>query len=240
MRVFVLFLILIHVESFSINNVEECNVLSKEPDACYTACCLAFSSHLFYAYIDRMSEHHDKLIHNRVDYPEAISFSASFIAGISPESQFGVMPKIRGTYGIFSSEFSFFQLSDYGNYGNGIQQKISWQVLQINSYPAKNVNFKYGGGMQLYNAGEDLLTELAASLELKFLDQKVGIVIEGKYASDYSKSETNNSEISLFTKINLAKSNHVRSNLLIGASYNHFMNNREAVGLHFGLNLTVL
>lgn len=208
-----------------------------ETDGCAAACATILFSEAIYFIIDVMADHHEYLLDNLDTYPEAVSFEGMFLAAGGTDSRLSVLPRIRGTAGVFSTDFRFNQGSSFGN--SSTDQFFEWQIIEFNTYPVEKVNFRFGTGILYDLVGNSTYNEHHLSLETKFFENKMSFLFEGRYSADYAKLVDVYSEITLSAKVKAINYSHLRGYFIIGGIYQNFYSVKDISGLQVGLQFTI-
>ena len=208
-----------------------------ETDGCAAACVTIFFSEAAYFFIDVMADHHEYLLDNLDTYPEALSLEGMLIGAGGDGNRLSVLPRIRATAGIFSTELRFNQ----GSYvdSSATDQFLEWQIIEFNTFPAERVNFRFGTGILFDMINNYSYNEHFLSLETKFFDSKMSFVFEGRYAADYANLVDVYTEISLSAKIKAINYSHLKGYFTIGGMYQNFYNTKDISGLQVGFQFLV-
>lgn len=210
---------------------------SPEADGCAAACITIIFSEAAYFIVDALADHHEYLLDNLDTYPEALSFEAMFLVSGGTENRLSVLPRIRGTAGIFSTDLRFNQGSTFNK--SSTDQFLEWQIIEFNTFPAKKINLRFGTGL-LYNLIDNsAYNEHLLSVETNFFENKVSFLFEGRYAPDYGNLIDIYSEISLNTKIKAIDYKHLKGYITIGGMYQNYYSTKDISGLQVGFQFLV-
>lgn len=210
---------------------------APETDGCAAACVTILFSEAAYFIIDLMADHHEYLLDNLDTYPEAVSFEGMFLAAGGTDNRLSVLPRIRGTAGVFSTDFRFNQGSSFGS--SSTDQFFEWQILEFNTYPAEKVNLRFGTGILFNLMDNSSYNEHHASLETKFFEDKMSFLFEGRYAADYANLLDIYSEITLSAKIKAINYSHLNGYLVLGGIYQNYYNTKDISGIQVGLQFSI-
>ena len=219
------------------NKINDIVVGTPETDGCAAACITIVFSEAAYFLIDVMADHHEYLLDNLETYPEALSFEAMFLAAGGTDNRLSVLPRIRGTAGIFSTELRFNQGSSFST--SSTDQFLEWQIIEFNTFPAEKVNLRFGTGLLFDLMGNSAYNEHLLSVETKFFDNKMSFLFEGRYAADYANLIDIYSEISLSAKIKAINYKHLNGYFIIGGMYQNYYNLKDISGLQVGFQFLV-
>ncbi|RAW01225.1 hypothetical protein [Pseudochryseolinea flava] len=120
-----------------------------------------------------------EVLKKRVENENLVSLECYVQSGIQPSSYYIVQPRIRGNWGVFSTDFRFNYLIEEGVDGVEYLRTDDWQILQLNVITANNVTFRVGGGIIHEDfSGGNTYQEWTAGLQLQSDHRKLGGVIE--------------------------------------------------------------
>ncbi len=121
------------------------------------------------------------MLDRREDEPWIVSLDGHLTAGVDPsQGTIGFSPTIRGTWGLFSTQFRTNRIFD----GTGTLQTLDWQIVQFNILSQKYVGFRYGLGIS-HEMTENLTHfEQYLGLQLHFNDRMMNPEVNFRWSDD--------------------------------------------------------
>jgi hypothetical protein len=118
-------------------------------------------------------------LERRSEVPGMISVDAIFQGAINPSSYYVLHPRIRGNWGLFSTDFRFNYLVEETIGEIEHIRTNDWQILELNLVTTRDALFRVGGGiMQEAFSGGKAYGEWSAALELHPGTWRVGCLAE--------------------------------------------------------------
>lgn len=170
-----------------------------------------------------MIEHHEYQMNNRDINPMAASIDV--MPHFSYSSQDGLvnyLPRIRGTWGVLSTDFRFNYLTETADFSAETYRCMEWQVLQLSFSAAEVFNFRIGTGIMYENYTENVYNEHSVAMEARFSQQKVLTTLEGRGTWDYETGNTVFLEANGRIAIRFININHVFGYLHAGYTYQSY------------------
>lgn len=87
--------------------------------------------------------------------PTIFSLDLMMQGAIQPSTYYVLQPRIRGTWGLFSTDFRFNYLIEESIEGTKHIRTDDWQILQLNIFNTKNFTGRFGGGILHENYSGD-------------------------------------------------------------------------------------
>ncbi|HEU5292271.1 MAG TPA: hypothetical protein VFU05_16600, partial [Cyclobacteriaceae bacterium] len=127
-----------------------------------------------------------KLQSYRERYPSMVSLDVMMQGGIKPSSYYLLWPRVRGNWGLFSTDFRMNYLIEEGVEGYTHIRTNDWQVLQLNLVTSKFFTFKAGAGymQEAFNTKESFY-ESAFLMFVHAPDQSKVLGFEYRFAKDF-------------------------------------------------------
>lgn len=115
--------------------------------------------------------------------PTVISFDVMLQGAIQPSTYYILQPRVRGNWGLFSTDFRFNYLVEETLEGTKELRTDDWQILQMNVLTTKNVIARIGGGIlhEAYSGGKTF-SEWTAGLHVQSNNQKLGGMVEYRWS----------------------------------------------------------
>ena len=105
---------------------------------------------------------------------------------IQPSQYYLFNPRIRGNWGLFSTDFRINYLIQETTSGTSDLSSLDWQILQLNILTTRNVIGRVGGGFMQENfGGRKSFFESSFGLFVQSNSKKIGASIEYRVAQDY-------------------------------------------------------
>ncbi len=226
------------------DNNNHSEVGSACAEACIRACAEVFVSVLF----DAAAAHHRYQMDKRSEDPTVLSleFMPHFCKSVdSKYDNYNILPRIRGRWGIWSTEASFNQLVETGDLNNF--RTFSWQIMQLNFEAVPVFNFRIGSGLYWENNSstdpntkkKNMFNEHSMAIEIKLNDLKSVITLEGRTTWDYNTKHNVYHAISLFDSFRLIKSDHVFVYAVGGIDYQNYYAQVDWFSVRAGLTFNI-
>lgn len=115
--------------------------------------------------------------------PTVISFDVMLQGAIQPSSYYILHPRIRGNWGLFSTDFRFNYLIEEEFKGVKHIRTNEWQILQMNVITTRHVIARIGGGIlnESFSGGKTF-GEGTLGLHLQTTNQQLGGMIEYRWS----------------------------------------------------------
>lgn len=184
---------------------------------------------IFFYSIDGIAQWQRHTLLRRDSIPSLVSFEAGFQAAIQPSSYYIVNPRVRGNWGLFSSDLRINYLIEEAAEGPIHLRTIDWQIIQLNVITTKDVILRLGAGIMNEAYGDyNSHTELTAAFQILPGDWKVGGGLEYR-AADVRK------EISGALLYDLGSSGKWHWSASFGAVFQRYYSSVNVWGLQAGI-----
>ncbi len=193
-------------------------------DACFSSCAMACFDVFFSVAGELLMDHHRDLMKNRDVDPTVLSIDFMPHIAYSPDDDYiNLLPRIRGTWGIFSTDFRFNYLAEFDNAAADIYNTWEWQILQLNLVAAEVFNFRIGTGLLSENYKENLVyNEHSIGFEFRSQDQNLLTSLEGRTTWDYETGSHVFTEGNLRFSYRFININHVFGYVIVGGIYQRY------------------
>jgi hypothetical protein len=179
-----------------------------------------------------------KLQDDRARYPSMVSLDIMVQGAIKPSSYYMLWPRIRGNWGIFSSDFRINYLIEEDIEGFKHIRTNDWQVLQINLVTSRFFTFRLGTGfMQEAFGARREFSESAFMLFIHAPDQSKNIGFEYRFAKDWETGANPRREFSIQYQHEIFRTGILHGYATAGGVYQKYYNTIEVWGIQAGLML---
>jgi hypothetical protein len=122
-------------------------------------------------------------LQKREEIPHIISLDVLLQTAVQPASYYIVNPRIRGNWGLFSTDFRVNYLIEEGIDGIKHIRTDDWQILQLNMVTTRNVIFRFGGGFLHEDfSGGKTFQEWTAGFHINSNDHRLGGMTEYRWS----------------------------------------------------------
>jgi len=138
------------------------------------------------------------VLQKRPEIPTLVGLDFMIHGAVQPSSYYVVNPRVRGTWGILSSDFRTNYLVEESIDGNKDLTSYDWQIIQLNFINTKNVIVRTGAGfMKEGFGGHESFFEWSLSTNLMFNENKWGGFAEFRSAPDFETGDVPRREVSV-------------------------------------------
>lgn len=176
-----------------------------------------------------------KLQDDRERYPSMVSLDVMFQGAIKPSSYYILWPRVRGNWGLFSTDFRMNYLIEEGIDGYKHIRTNDWQVLQLNLITSKFFTFRLGTGfMQEAFNNNRLFSETAFIMNVHAPDQSKLIGFEYRFAKDWDTGVNPRNEFSIQYQHELFNKGKLHGYASAGAVFQRYYNSINIWGIEAG------
>jgi hypothetical protein len=155
---------------------------------------------------------------------------------IQPSRYYLYNPRIRGNWGLFSTDFRINYLLQEKGIGTDDLSSIDWQILQLNIVTTRNVIGRIGGGFMKENfGGRESFFESTYGVFVQSNDKKIGGSIEYRLAQDFETGLVPRRELSAQFEKRLFSSGYWNTYLTLGGVYQRYYESISVWGVQAGL-----
>lgn len=219
------------------------NPESKGGDGCMSdACGLAcnsgcFSSILQYSIIGLIKLQGIQL-EKKAEIPQVISFDFMTHFGYAEPSSSLLLPRIRGNWGLFSSDLRFSNLVEYSNGSTDFYNTLDWQALLLNIVITKPVTARIGTGIMREYYSATTFIEHSVGADVNWKDSQYLASLEARIAKDYSTGATPRSEVNMRFNYRIIKGTHINGYAMCGGIYQNYYASVDVWTIQTGLTLS--
>lgn len=177
-----------------------------------------------------------KLRDDRSRYPSMVSLDVMLQGGVKPSSYYLLWPRVRGNWGLFSTDFRMNYLIEDDVDGYKHIRTNDWQIIQINLITSRFITLRAGTGvMQETFGGEQTFSESAFMLGVHAPDQTKAIGFEYRFSKDWETGANPRREFSVQYQHQVFSAGALHGNLSVGAVYQKYYNSIEVWAVQAGL-----
>jgi hypothetical protein len=159
---------------------------------------------------------------------------------IQPSRYYLSNPRIRGTWGLFSTDFRINYLLEEKATGTEDLTSIDWQILQLNLVTTRHVIGRIGGGLMKENfGGRESFFESTYGIFVQSTDKKIGGMIEYRLAQDFSTGLLPRRELAAQFEYRLSNAGYFNTYLTLGCVYQQYYESISVWGLQAGIALRI-
>lgn len=181
-----------------------------------------------------------KLRSDRERYPGMVSLDLMFQGAVKPSGYYILWPRIRGNWGIFSTDFRMNYLIEEDTEGYKHIRTNDWQVLQLNLVTSRFVTLRFGTGfMQEAFNTKEMFSESAILLGIHAPDQTKSINFEYRFALDFDSDANPRDEFGVYYQHQLFSSGKLHGYVSVGGVYQNYYHSIEVWGFQGGFVLRI-
>lgn len=172
--------------------------------------------------------------------PYVVSLDVVVQAAIQPSRYYLVNPRVRGNWGLFSTDFRFNYLLEESLTGNQDLGTFDWQILQLNFVNTRHVIARVGGGMLHENfGGRGTFFESTYGVFAQSANKKSGGTLEYRLAQDFTTSRVPRREVNASFERRIFSHGYWNGYLMIGGVWQRYYERTDVWGIQAGLALRV-
>jgi hypothetical protein len=177
-----------------------------------------------------------KLTEYRDRYPSMVSLDVMLQGAIKPSSYYILWPRVRGNWGLFSTDFRMNYLIEEAPEGFIHIRTNDWQILQLNLVTSKFFTFRVGSGiMQEAFAANRTFNESSFQLFIHAPDQSNNLGFEYRFSKDWNTGLNPRREFSVQYQHEIFNTGKLHGYATLGAVYQRYYNTIDVWGIQTGL-----
>lgn len=177
-----------------------------------------------------------KLRDDRSRYPSMVSLDVMLQSGIKPSSYYMFWPRIRGNWGLFSTDFRMNYLIEEDMEGFKHIRTNDWQVLQINFITSRFFTLRGGTGfMQEAFNTKEVYSETAFMMFIHAPDQTKSLGFEYRFSKDWDTGANPRREFSIQYQHQLFSTGILHGYASVGGVYQKYYNTIDVWGVQAGV-----
>jgi hypothetical protein len=192
--------------------------------------------YFFFDAIDGLANWQQYKLQKKDINPYIVSFDIISQAAAQPSRYYLYNPRIRGNWGLFSTDFRINYLLEEGVSGAQDLSSIDWQILQLNIVTTRHVIGRVGGGFMKENfGGRQSFFESTYGLFVQSNNKSIGCSLEYRLAQDFETGAVPRRELSAQFEKRLFSSGSWNTYLTLGGVYQRYYESISVWGLQAGL-----
>jgi hypothetical protein len=205
-------------------------------DGCADGCCYPLFNDFSVWAFEGLAKHHKFIVNNHDDYPTGLSFDFMPHAGYDGGSLIHLLPRIRGTWGVISTDFRLNYLAEIDPDYFDSYRTVEWQAFVLNTFPDKHFNLRVGTGILYDDYTSISYNEHFMGAELYILSHKFTVAAEGRMAFDYGLGLNVFSEAQFRLNYRYLDTKHLFGYLTMGATMQEYYSTVNIVTFLAGLS----
>jgi hypothetical protein len=167
------------------------------------------------------------------EVPGTVSLDLMLQTAVQPSSYYIVNPRVRGNWGIFSTDYRMNFIVEESFDGIEYLQTNEWQVLQLNVANTRNFGFRIGGGfLQERFSERNTYAEFTGAIHIRPSGKRLSGIAE--YRNSDARSEVNGHvRYSMFDRFRL------HGYLTAGAVFQRYYQTVNVWGLQGGVAFSI-
>jgi hypothetical protein len=178
------------------------------------------------------------VLEKRPDVPQIVSLDVMLQGAVQPSSYYILNPRVRGTWGILSTDFRANYMVEQTIEGNADLTTFDWQIVQLNVVNTRNVIARAGAGFMQENFGGHMsFFETTISSNLMFNDNQWGGFIEWRSAKDFVTQAVPRREFNLQVQRQVFQTGAVHGMVTGGLQFQRYYSQINVWGIQGGFVL---
>ena len=170
-----------------------------------------------------------------------ISLETYLQGAVQPSSYYLATPRIRGNWGLFSTDFRFnYLVEESKGKGSADLSTFDWQIIQLNVVTTKSVTGRIGFGSMIENYGaRQSFFEWTAGVGILPGNQNFGGTVEYRVAKDYNTNAIPRREVNFFLEKQIFATGALHGSLTLGGVYQRYYESVSVWGMQAGLVMRI-
>lgn len=175
------------------------------------------------------------VLDKRSDVPQIVSLDVMLHGAVQPSSYYIFNPRVRGTWGILSSDFRTNYMVEQTVDGPSDLTTIDWQIAQLNFVNTRNVIVRAGAGYMKENFGDRIsFFESTFSSNLMFDDNEWGGFVEWRSAKDFETQAVPRRELNLQVQRQIFHTGALHGMVTAGLQFQRYYSQINVWGMQVG------
>lgn len=191
---------------------------------------------VFYFLFDGLGYIHAEKTKNRDRYPAFLSLDVNLQGAIQPSSYYVIQPRIRGTWGLFSSDFRMSYLIEEDVDGWKHIRTSDWQIFQLNLITNRFLTLKVGtGALQEEFGDRNVFSESGIMVNVHAPDQSKLLGFEFRFAIDGKTNTAVRQEFNVQYQHQVFQKSILHGYVSLGGLYQRHYESINVWGIQTGL-----
>lgn len=208
-------------------------------DGCAESCFNFCGAVCFSAFSKMLIDLHADYLDNASKVPPTVSLDIMPHIGYKPSSTGILQPRIRGNWGIFSTDIRLNSLLEQANNGYDFYNTLDWQVIELNPLITEPIILRFGTGFMYEFSSKQFFNEHFVGLDVFIMDYQYMSNVEFRIAPDYETGEIPRMEGNLRFNYRFLKSKSIFGYATIGGLYQNYYSNTEMIGIMTGVTFNI-
>lgn len=170
--------------------------------------------------------------------PSVISLEVMMQTAMQPSSYYIFNPRIRGNWGLFSTDYRINYLVEEDINGYKDLTTLDWQILQLNLITTRHVIGRVGFGMMTENFGDyRSFGEGTVALQFYSNNRILNGTIEYRKATDWENFITPRRECSAYIERQFFENGRAHAYVTVGGMYQRYYESIDVWGIQGGVVL---
>ncbi len=174
-------------------------------------------------------------LEKKKDIPEVVSFEFMPHFGYAEPSSSMLLPRIRGNWGVFSTDLRFSNMVEYDADGIDFYNTIDWQALVLNLVITKPVIARLGTGIMYEYYSKSTFIEHFLGVDVNWKDHLYLASGEFRIAKDYSTGATPRLEGNARLNYRILDNPHFKGYAMIGSIFQNYYSSVTVWTIQTGL-----
>lgn len=172
--------------------------------------------------------------------PSVVSFETMLQAAVQPSSYYVFNPRVRGNWGLFSTDFRINYLLQEDINGYEDLTTYDWQIVQMNLVTTRHVIGRVGIGFMHEDFAEhQSFTETTVGLNIYSNKRIINGGMEYRYASDFRTGAIPRREYSVFAEKQILQRGRLHGYVTFGGMYQRYYSSISVWGIQGGLTFKI-
>lgn len=181
-----------------------------------------------------------QVLQKREINPYIVSLDVIGQAAVQPSRYYLINPRIRGNWGLFSTDFRYNYLLEESITGNQDLGTFDWQVLQLNLLNTRHAIARIGGGIMQENfGGRGTFFESSYAVFAQSTDKKMGGTLEYRVAQDFATDAVPRRELNLSFERRIFSRGYWNGYLMVGGVWQRYYQRTDVWGIQAGIAIRI-
>ena len=189
--------------------------------------------------IGQMANWQAHKLRQRFANPSVVSLEVMPHLGINPPDYYVAMPRVRGNWGLFSTDFRYNLLLEQALEGYKSFRTFDWQILQLNLVTTRPVTLRIGTGFSHESAARRAFHESTFALEGRLREDQLGWGAEYRVSKDYETGAVPRREFGVRGQYKVWEKGKTRGYLTLGGFLQRYYGRVNVGGIQGGITLVI-